>query len=211
MEAVIDFIFLGSKITVDSDHSYEIKRCLPLGRKTTTNLDSVLKSRDITLLTKVLLVRAMVFLVVMCGCESWTIKKAECWRIDAFELWLKKILESPGQQGDQTSQKKSILTIHWKDWCWSSNTLTTWWEELTHWKRPWCWETLKVGREGDNRGWDGCMALPSQWTWVCASSRRWWRIGRPGALQSIGSQRVGHDLPTEQQQKCGIEEEGWRI
>ena len=149
MEAVIDFIFLGSKIPVDSDHSYEIKRCLPLGRKTMTNLDSVLKSRDITLLTKVLLVRAMVFLVVMYGCESWTIKKAERWRIDAFELWLKKILESLGQQGDQTSQKKSILTIHWKDWCWSSNTLTTWWEELTHWKRPWCWETLKVGGEGD--------------------------------------------------------------
>ena len=77
MEAVIDFIFLGSKIPVDSDHSYEIKRCLPLGRKTMTNLDSVLKSRDITLLTMVLLVRAMVFLVVMYGCESWTIKKAE--------------------------------------------------------------------------------------------------------------------------------------
>ena len=81
-----DFIFLGSKITVDGDCSHEIKRCLLLGRKVMTNLDSILKSRDITLLTKVRLVKAMVFPVVMYGCESWTVKKAKCWRIDAFEL-----------------------------------------------------------------------------------------------------------------------------
>ena len=86
-ETVIDFIFLGSKITVDGDCSHEIKRCLLLGRKAMTNLDSILKSRDITLPTKVHLVKTMVFSVVMNGCESWTIKKAEHRRIDAFELW----------------------------------------------------------------------------------------------------------------------------
>ena len=92
---VSEFIFLGSKITADGDCSHEIKRRLLLGRKVMTNLDSILKSRDITLLTKVRLVRAMVFPVVMYGCESWTAKKAECRRIDALELWLEKTLESP--------------------------------------------------------------------------------------------------------------------
>ena len=87
MKTVADFIFLGSKITADSDCSHEIKRCLLLGSKVMTNLDSILKSRDITLSTKVHLVKAMVFSVVMYGCESWTIKKAEGRRIDAFELW----------------------------------------------------------------------------------------------------------------------------
>ena len=87
VETVTDLIFLGSKITVDGDCSHEIKRCLLLGRKTMTNLDSILKSRDIVLPTKVCLVKAMVFPVVMCGCESWTIKKAECRTIDVFELW----------------------------------------------------------------------------------------------------------------------------
>ena len=86
LETVADFIFLGSKITVDGDCNHEIKRCLVLGKKVMTNLDSILKSRDITLPTKVHLVKATVFPVVMYGCESWTIKKAECQRIDAFEL-----------------------------------------------------------------------------------------------------------------------------
>ena len=87
VETVADFIFLGSKITADGDFSHEIKRCLLLERKDMTNLDSLLKSRDITLSTKVCLVKAMVFPVVMYGCESWTVKKIECQRIDAFELW----------------------------------------------------------------------------------------------------------------------------
>ena len=87
VETVADFIFLGSKITADGDCSHEIKRRLPLGRKVMTNLDSILKNRDITLPTKVRLVKAMVFPVVMYGCESWTVKKAERRRIDAFELW----------------------------------------------------------------------------------------------------------------------------
>ena len=87
VETVSDFIFLGSKITADGDYSHEIKRCLFLGRKFMTNLDSIFQSRDITLPTKVCLVKAMVFSVVMYGCESWTVKKAECQRIDAFQLW----------------------------------------------------------------------------------------------------------------------------
>ena len=96
VETVSDFIFLGSKITADGDCSHEIKQCLLLGRKVMTNLDSILKSRDITLSTKVHLVKAMVFLVVMYGCESWTVKKAECQRIDAFELWCwRRLLRVP--------------------------------------------------------------------------------------------------------------------
>ena len=104
VETVADFIFLGSKITADGDCSHEIKRCLLLGRKVMTNLDSILKSRDITLSTKVHLVKAMVFPVVMYGCESWTIKKAEWSRIDAFELWCwRRLLRVLWMQGDPTS------------------------------------------------------------------------------------------------------------
>ena len=96
METVTDFIFLGSKITAAGDCSHEIKRCLLLGRKAMTHLDSILKSRDITLSTKVRLVKAMVFPVVMYGCESWTVKKDECRRIDAFELWCwRRLLRVP--------------------------------------------------------------------------------------------------------------------
>ena len=96
MEIVTDFIFLGSKITADADCSHEIKRCLLLERKVMTNLDSIFKSRDITLPTKVRLVKAMVFPVVMYGCESWTVKKTECRRIDAFELWCwRRLLRVP--------------------------------------------------------------------------------------------------------------------
>ena len=95
VETVTDFILGGSKITTDGDCSHEIKRRLLLGRKVMTNLDSIFKSRDITLPTKVRLVKALVFPVVMYGCESWTIKKAECRRIDAFELWYEKTLQSP--------------------------------------------------------------------------------------------------------------------
>ena len=103
-ETVRDFIFWGSKITVDGDHSHEIKRHLLRGRKVMTNLDSILKDKDITLPTKVCLVKAMVFPVVMYGCESWTVKKAECRRIDAFELWCwRRLLRVLGLQSDPTS------------------------------------------------------------------------------------------------------------
>ena len=95
--------------------------------------------------------------------------------------------ESLGLQEDQTSPtwRKSMLNIHWKDWCWSwiSNTLATWCEKPTHWKRSWCWERLKAGGEGDDRGWDGWMASPRQWKWVWANSGRWWRTRKPGVLQ----------------------------
>ena len=102
--------------------------------------------------------------------------------------------ESLRWQGDPT-----IPEYFWKDWYWSwnSNTLAIWWEELTHWKRPWCWERLKVGGEGDDRGWNGWMASLTLWTWVWVSSGSWWWTGRPGVLQSVESQRVGHDWVTE--------------
>ena len=196
VETVAEFIFLGSKITADGDCSHEIKRCLLLGRKVMTNLDSILKSRDITLPTKVDLVKAMVFPVVMYGCESWTIKKAEHRRIDAFKLWCwRRLLRVPwnARRSSQSILRKSSVNIHWKDWCWSwnSNTLATSCEELTHWKRPWCWERLKVGGEGDDRGWDGWMASLTWWTWVWVNSGSWWWTGRPGG------HRVGHDWVTE--------------
>ena len=91
-----------------------------------------------------------------------------------------------------------LFTYHWKDWCWSwnSNTLATWCKELTHWKRPWCWERLRAGGEGD-RGWDGWMASLTQWTWVWVDSGSWWWTGRPGVLRFMGSQRVGHDWAIE--------------
>ena len=120
VETVTDFLFLGSKITADGDHSHEIKRHLLLGKKALTNLDSILKSRDISLLTKVHLVKAVVFPVVVYGYESWTIKKARNRRNDAFKLWSgEDCLESLGLQGDQTgqSERKSTLNIHWKDGC----------------------------------------------------------------------------------------------
>ena len=190
---VSDFIFLGSKITADGDCSHEIKSHLLLGRKVMTNLDSILKSRDITLPTKVRLVKAMVFPVVMYGCESWTVKKAECQRIDGFELWCWRRLRIPW------TARRSVLGVHWKDWCWSwnSSTLAMSWEELTHWKRLWCWEELWAGGKGDDRGWDGWMAPPTQWTWVWVNSGSWWWTGRRGVQQFTESQRVGHNWVTE--------------
>jgi len=182
IETVTDFIFLGSKITADSKHNHEIERRLLLGRKAVTNVGSVLKNRD--------------------PYEGWTIKKAERLRIDDFELWCwRRLLRVPwtARRSNQSVLKEINLNIHWKDWCWSwnSNTLATWCKELTHWKRPWCWARLKAGGEGDNRGWDGWMASLTPWTWVWASSGSWWWTGRPGVLQSMGSQRVRHDWATE--------------
>ena len=118
METVSDFILEGSKITADGDCSHEIKRHLLLGRKAMTNLDGILKSRDITLSTKIRLVKAMVFPVVMYECESWTIKKGEHQRIDAYELWCwRRVLRAPwtARRSNQSILKKSVLNIHWKD------------------------------------------------------------------------------------------------
>ena len=157
METVRDFIFLGSKITADGDCSHEIERRLLLGGKALSNLDSILKSRDITLPTKVHLVKAMVFRVVMYRCENWTIKKAECRRTDAFELWCwRRLLRVPwiARRSNQSILKEISpeYSLEGLCWSWNSNPLASWCEELTHWKRPWCWERLKVGGEGGNRG-----------------------------------------------------------
>ena len=188
-----DFIWGGSKITADGDCSCEIKRCLLLERKVMTNLDSILKNRDITLPKKVHLVKAMVFPLVVYGCESWTVKKAECWKIDAFELWCwRRLLRVPWTaRGSKQSIIKEI-----SPW-WSLEGLMLKlklqyfghlkWRELTHWKRPWCWKGLGAGGEGDDRGWDGWMASLIRWTWVWVNSRSWWWTGRPGLLRFMGS------------------------
>ena len=210
-------------------------------------LDSILKSRDITLPTKVCLIKAMIFPVVMYVCESWTIRKSQGQRIDTFEVWSWRSLlknfpefivihtvkgfgivnkadiyvwklsneelmllncgvgedswESLGLQGDPPSPfwRRSALGVLWRECCWSwnSSTLATSCEELTHWKRLWCWEGLGAGGEGHNRGWDGWMASLTRWTWVWVNCGSWWWTGRPGVLQFMGSQRVGHDWATE--------------
>ena len=148
--------------------------------------------RDTTLLTKVHLVKAVVFPGVMYGCESWTIKKAERQRIYAFELWCwRRLLRVPwtARRSNQSVLKEISpeysleglmlkLKVH---------SLATWCEELIRWK----------GGEGDHRGRDDWMSSLTQWTWVWASSRRWWRTGKPGVLQSMGSQRVTHDWATD--------------
>ena len=120
-----------------------------------------------------------------------TIVTVEMCELYPIIYWLLRVVHLP--------MNKSVLNVHWKDWCWSwsSNTLATWCEDLTHWKRRWCWETLKEGGERDDRGWGGWMASPTQWTWVWASSGSWWWTGRPGVLQPMGLQRVGHDWATE--------------
>ena len=118
METVAGFIFLGYKITADGNRSHEIKRCLLLERKFMTNLDSILKSKDITLPTMVHLVKTIVYPVVMYGCESWTIKKAEHQRIDAFELWCwRRLLKVPwtAQRFNQSILKEIAMGVHWKD------------------------------------------------------------------------------------------------
>ena len=152
--------------------------------------------------TNVHLVKAMVFPVVMYGCESWTIKTAEHRIIDAFELCWRRLLRAPWTAGTPSqSTLKEIspecslegLMLKLK----LQYFLATWCEELTHLKRPWCWERLKVGGEGNNRGWDDWMASPTQWTWVWVNSGSWWGTGRPGVLQSMELQRVGHDWATE--------------
>ena len=185
--------FWGSKTTADGDCSHEIKRRLLLGRKVMTNLVGIFKSRDITLPTKVRLVKAMVFPVVMYGWESWTVKKAERWRIDAFELccW-RRLLRIPW-----TSRKSNqyILKEISPGCSLEGQMLKLKLQYFGHLmqradslKRPWCWERLRAGGEGDDRGWDGWMASWTQWTWVWVSSGTWWWTGKPGMLQYMGLQ-----------------------
>ena len=124
------------------------------------------------------------------------LQKAERWRIDAFELWCwRRFLTVPWTA--RRSNQSILKEISPGCWSWNSNTLATWCEELTHWKRPWCWERLKAGGEGDNRGWGGWMASLTQWTWVWVNSGSWWWTGRPGVLRFTGLQRIGHDWATE--------------
>ena len=158
METVRDF-FLGSKITADGDCSHEIKRRLLLGWKAMTNLDSTLKSRNMTLQTKVHLVKAMIFPVVMYECESWTIKKVECWRIDAFELWCwRRLLRVPWTARSNQSLLKEISPEYSLEGLMLKLKLQYFahlMRELTDWKRPWCWERLKAKEEVHSGGWDG--------------------------------------------------------
>ena len=192
VETVADFILGGFKITADGDYSHEIKRRLLLGRKVMTNLDSILKSRDITLSTKVHLVKAMVFPVVMYGCESWTIKKAECQRIDAFELWCwKRLLRVPW-----TASRSN--PVHPKgDQSWVFQDRTDFEAETPiHWPpdvKSWLiWKDPAAGKdwgqeEMGTRGWDGWMASLTRWTWVWVNSGSWWWTGGPGVLRFMES------------------------
>ena len=180
-------IFLGSKITADGDWSHGIKRRLLLGRKYMTNLEGILKSRDITLPTKVCIVKAMVFLVVIYGCESWTIKKAEYRRIDAFELWCwRRLLRIPWTA---RRSNQSILKEISHQYSLKGRMLKLKLQYFGHliWRTDSLEKTLMLGkiesrrRRGD-RGWDGWKASPTQWTWVWTISRRWWRTGKPYVL-----------------------------
>ena len=135
----------------------------------------------------------------------WELDYKESWAPKNWCFWtvvLEKTLESPLDYKEiQPVHPKGLvgLNIHWKDWCWSwnFNTLAIWCEELTHWKRPWCWERLRTWVEGYNWGWDGWMASSTQWTWVWVNYLSWWWTGRPGMLWFMGSQRVEHDWATE--------------
>ena len=196
-------LFLGGpKITTDSDFSHGIKRRLLLERKDMTNLDSLLKSRDITLPKKVHLVKATVF--SSSHVWMWELDHKEGWAPKNWCFWtvvLEKTLQSP-------LDSKEIQPVHPKvDQFWifigrtdaEAKTPILWPPDVKnwHWKRPWCWERLKAGGEGDDRGWDGWMASPTYWRWVWVSSGSWWWTWRPGVLQFMGSQRVKHDWTTE--------------
>ena len=202
VETVSDFIFLGSKITADGDCSQEIKRRWLLGRKVMTNLDSILKSRDISLPTKVRLVKAMVFPVITYGCESWTVKKAECRRSDAFEVWCwRRLLRVPwtARRSNQSilreiSPGRSLeglmlkLKLHYfGHLVWRVDSL----------EKTLMLGGIGAGGEGDDRGWDGWVASPARWTWVWVKTGSWWWTGRPGVLRFMGLQRVGYDWGTE--------------
>ena len=193
---------VGSKITADGDRRHEVKRRLLIGRKVMTILDSILKSRDITLSTKVHLVKAMVFPVVIYGCESWTIKEPEHWRIDAFELWCwRRLLRVPwtARRSNQSILKEispgcSLEELMLKL---KLQYLGHLMRRTDSFEKTLMLGKLKVGGEGDNRGWDGWMASPTQWTWVWVNSGSWWWTGRPGVLQSMGLQKVRHNWATE--------------
>ena len=186
MDTVRNLIFLGSKITADDDCSHEIKRCLLIWRKAITNLDNILKSRDITLPTKVHLFKAMVLPVVMYGCKSWTTNKAKQWRIDAFELWCwRRLLRVSwtAKRSNQlilkeTSPEYSLEGLMLKPNLQYFGHLIQITDSLE--------KTLMLGKiEGEtrsgDRGWDGWMVSPTQWKWVWVSSWSQWWTGKPGS------------------------------
>ena len=202
VETLSHFIFLCSKITADGDCNHEIKRHLLLGRKVMSNPDSILKSRDITLPTKVRLVKAMVFPVVMYGCESWTVKKAEHGRIDAFELWCwRRLLRVPwtARRSNQSILKGISPGCSFEG---LMLKLKLQYFDYLMQRVDSLEKTLMLGgiggrRRGYDRGWDGWMASPTRWTWVWVNSGSLWWTGRPGMLRFMGLQRVRHDWATE--------------
>ena len=206
VETVTDFMFWGCRITADGDCSHEIKRCFLLGRKAMTNLDSILKSRNITLLTKAHLVKAMVFPVVMYGCESWTIKKAEHRRNDAFELWYwRRLLRVPWTA---RRSNQSILKEISAEYSLEGLMLKLKLQYFGHlmWRTDTLEKTLMLGKieGGRSRGrqrmrWWMTSLNQRTWVWVDSGSWRW--TGRPGVLQCMVLQRVGHDWATELNQK----------
>ena len=194
--------FRTPKITADGDCSHDIKRCLLLGRKAMTNLDSILKNRDIILPTKVHLVKAMIFPVVMYGCESWTIKKLSVKELKLLNCDFGEY--SLGSLCMARRSNQSIIKEITPEYSFEGlmlklklQYLATWCKELTHWKRPWSWERLRAGGEGSNRGWDRWMASLTRWTWVWVNSRSLYWTGKHGVLQSIGYQIVRHNWATE--------------
>ena len=140
-----------------------------------------MKSRDITLPAKIYVVKSMVFPVVMYGCESWTLRKVECWRTDAFELcyWRRPSRVPWTARKSNQCILKEMSPEYSLEVSWNSNTLATWCKQLSHWKRPLYWEILKVG-EGDDRRWDGWMTSLIRWAWVWANSWSWWWTEKPG-------------------------------
>ena len=192
----------GCKIAADGDCSHEIKRHLLLWIKAMINLDSLLKSRDITLPTKVHPVKAMVFPVGMNWCESWTIKNAEWWRTDAFELWcwgrLLRVTWTSRRSNQsilkeitpECSLEGLMLKLKLQYFCHLMRRIDT------------LEKTLMLGktdgrRRGQMTGWDGCVASPTRWTWIWAGFKSWWWTGKPGILQSMGSHRVEQDWATK--------------
>ena len=185
-------------ITADGDCSHEIKRRLLLGRKGMTNLDSIFKNRDITLPTKVHLVKAMVFPVVTYGWESGMVKKAECWWIDAFELWCwRRPLRVPwtAKRSNQSILKEISPGCSLEGLMLKLNLqyFGHLMRRVDSLEKILCWEGLGAGGGGHDREWDGWMASPTQRTCVWVDSGSWWWTGRPGVLWFVRSQRVGHD------------------
>ena len=184
---------------------YCFKRCLLLGRKALTKLESTLKSRDITLPTKVCLVKAMVFPVIMYGCERWTINKVEHQRMDAFELWCwRKLLRVPWTA---RRSNQSILKEISPEYLLEGLILKLNLQYFGHlmWRTDSFEKTLGKTEGRRRRGWQrmrGCMASPTRWAWVWASFRSWWRTGKPGVLQSMGLKNVRHDWAIELNRLC---------